>query len=92
MSNQRIQYSVLMVPNMPSAQSYIVLMDFDKCTGLFSNPRDSIFNQIVAVHYPLQTESGAFSANGRFVYICDRLSINQYDLWSSNIRGVNLEW
>lgn len=67
-------------------ESYVVLMDFDRCTGLFSNP-ESIIN-----YYPYlggSSFSGGFSAvfspSVRFLYVCNRLQINQYDLLSSRI-------
>jgi hypothetical protein len=61
--------------------SDVVLMDFDRCTGLFSNP-DSIFNN----QYPTNSNSIsggaglAFSPNGRFLYVSCPSVLNQYDL------------
>ncbi|MBS1686312.1 MAG: T9SS type A sorting domain-containing protein [Bacteroidetes bacterium] len=63
-----------------TTQSRIVIMDFDRCSGLFSNPR-SVFNQVIASNTPRSGAIGlAFSPNNRFLYVCDRLCINQYDL------------
>jgi hypothetical protein len=69
-----------------TTNSYVVLMDFDRCTGEFSI-RDSIIN-----FYPYlggTSWSGgfsvAFSPSGRFLYVCNRLQINQYDLLANRI-------
>jgi hypothetical protein len=61
-------------------------MDFDRCSGLFSNP-DTIFNQGCNPPYSCDGISSIeFSPNGRFVYTTDVYSLNQYDLWASNIQ------
>ena len=62
----------------------ITVMDFDRCTGEFSNP-------ITISHEPKPANiSGtgplAFSPSGRFLYLTDRLDLTQYDLWNSNIQ------
>jgi hypothetical protein len=66
-----------------TANSYVVLMDFDRCMGLFSNP-DSIYNNNVAGSISGGV-SGIFSPSGQYLYICNRLQINQYNLWSTRI-------
>jgi hypothetical protein len=65
----------------------VLVMDFDRCTGEFSNPL-TIFNQ--ACHPPQTSCSGSvaveFSQNNRFVYVSDVINLNQYDLSSSNVQ------
>lgn len=59
----------------------ITVMDFDRCNGEFSNPI------IISNKNPPATGSGGmaeFSPNGRFIYVSDRLYLNQYDLTSAN--------
>jgi hypothetical protein len=56
------------------------VFDFDRCTGLFSNP----------IHIPLQENynpgaRNTFSPNGRFLYVPTFSSIIQYDLQSENV-------
>jgi hypothetical protein len=62
-------------------------MDFDRCTGDFSNPL-VIFNNASTI--PSQHASGAaseeFSPNGRFVYVSTVVNLNQYDLWADTIQ------
>jgi hypothetical protein len=66
---------------------YITVLDFDRCSGSFSNPR-IIFNNISGD--PDTSVTGvvsiAFSPNGRFLYTSARLDINQYDLQGNNIQ------
>lgn len=70
-----------------TALSDIVLMDFDRCTGLFSNPH-SIYNN----QYPTNTNTAsggislAFSPSGRYLYVTCPQELNQYDLSISPIR------
>lgn len=77
-----------------TALSYVVLMDFDRCTGLFSNP-DSLYNNDSndPINNPASGGSNlAFSPNGRFLYVDNPKELNQYDLWSSNIHdSVRIE-
>lgn len=68
-------------------ESYVVLMDFDRCTGLFSNP-DSFYNNdsYDPINNPITGGlSLAFSPNGRFLYVDIPPELNQYDLWSLQI-------
>ena len=62
----------------------ILIMDFDRCTGDFSNP-DTLFNETCL---PPSSCNGAtsleFSTNGRLLYVTNTLVINQYDLSSDN--------
>jgi len=60
------------------------IMDFDRCTGLFSNH----------IHIPIldsaDTGSGAgggiaFSPNSRYLYVSSIMMVYQYDMWASDI-------
>jgi hypothetical protein len=66
--------------------SNIVIMNFDRCTGLFSNP-DSIYNNDTGDIGPPASggNSLTFSPNSRFLYVDIPPNLNQYDLWSPNI-------
>ena len=66
---------------------YITIMDFDRCSGSFANPR-TIFNNVSGDPDTAITGgvSLAFSPSGRFLYVSGRLDLNQYDLWSENIQ------
>ncbi len=57
------------------------LMDFDRCTGLFSN-----WQQMDQVDY-YSTYGCAFSPNGRFVYVTTLDTIYQYDTWANDINA-----
>ena len=67
--------------------SPLVIMDFDRCTGLFSNPI-AIYNN-TSYDPVLNPISGgfslAFSKNNRFLYVSNVLELNQYDLLSMHI-------
>jgi hypothetical protein len=69
-----------------TALSDVVLMDFDRCTGLFSHP-DSIYNDVTdGIGTSASGGFGlAFSPSGRFLYVHNSIELNQYDLWSSRI-------
>lgn len=66
----------------------VLVMDFDRCTGEFSNPI-SIFNNSSTdpVNHPLSgSASVEFSPNGRFVYVTNSNNLTQYDLLEGNIQ------
>ena len=76
-----------------AGESDVVVMDFDRCTGLFSNPESFYNNQ-----YPTNasTASGgvslAFSPSGRYLYVTCPNVLNQYDLSVSPIHdSVRIE-
>jgi outer membrane protein assembly factor BamB len=77
-----------------TAESFLVLMDFDRCSGLFSNP-DSLFNNDSSDPLNRPASGGvniAFSPNGRFLYINNPIELNQYNLWSLHIHdSVRIE-
>jgi hypothetical protein len=74
--------------------SYVVVMDFDRCSGLFSNP-DSIYNNDSSdpIHNPISGGTGlAFSPNSRYLYVDNPIQLNQYDLQSAQIgNGIEIE-
>jgi hypothetical protein len=66
----------------------IVLMDFDRCTGEFSNPTN-IYHSASSdpIHHPMNgCASLEFSPGGRYLYINNLNDLTQYDLASSNIQ------
>ena len=75
-----------------SAIGPLEIMNFDRCTGIFSNP-DSIFIPIDSFWYngtyDFPTTNGGtgccFSANGRFLYFTNSIDIVQYDTWAPNL-------
>ncbi|MEP7263578.1 MAG: T9SS type A sorting domain-containing protein [Bacteroidota bacterium] len=59
------------------------LFDFDRCTGIFSNP----------IYIPLDSDfvkGVAFSPNGQFLYVTNDTCVYQYNMWSSNIDSSKL--
>ena len=77
-----------------SAESKLCLMDFDRCTGTFSNsrtfviPPDTFLSH--GVQYYLLGGGGSviFSPSGRYLYLERQLALYQYDLQSSDIAGT----
>ena len=66
----------------------VTVMDFDRCTGEFSNAV-TIYNNASndPIHNPLSgSASLEFSPIGRFVYVANRTNLTQYDLWAANIQ------
>jgi len=61
----------------------ILVMDFDRCSGEFSNPVN-IFNNASTPNTPVSGGWPEFSSNGRFVYATNSIQINQFDLWQTN--------
>jgi hypothetical protein len=58
--------------------AYIHLYDFDRCTGLLSNPR--------VIFIPIGDFGGiAISPNSRYLYLSMAWTVTQYDLWADNI-------
>jgi hemin uptake protein HemP len=65
----------------------IVVMDFDRCSGLLLNPT-SFFNSnsYDPLNHPYSGAlSAAFSSSGRFLYVNNSIELNQYDLSVSPI-------
>lgn len=68
--------------------SRILVMDFDRCSGEFSNPV-TIYNNSSTdpIHHPISgAASVEFSPNSRFVYVSTSINLTQYDLWSPKIQ------
>ena len=70
----------------------IFLADFDRCTGVLSNPH-VLINDSLNAHSPFDTtlkdnstEGLAFSPNGRFLYVSMATNIVQFDLQAANIQ------
>lgn len=83
----------------------IFLAEFDRCTGVLSNPK--IINvPVEKTHNPFDTtetepitEGLAFSPNGRFLYVSKFYNVQQYDLQDPNpaaawvtVAGVDTTW
>lgn len=63
-----------------SPRGGIYIFDFDRCTGLFSNPRQ------VPPHNPFPTCTGlSFSPNSRFLYESTGTKLYQYDLTETDL-------
>ena len=60
---------------------YLNFFEFDRCTGLLSNPRQVWNNRY---HLGLGV---AFSPNSRFLYDVNISYIYQYDLWATDVLG-----
>jgi hypothetical protein len=58
-----------------------VVLDFDRCSGEFSNPL--VIQNSLADTTILGGMGLAFSPNGRFLYVNTMYLLNQYDLWSA---------
>jgi PKD domain len=59
------------------------IFDFDRCSGLFSNP------ELINFDFDEGYFSGlAASRSSRFVYVSDRLNLYQYDLRSTDIEST----
>jgi hypothetical protein len=64
-----------------NAWSPTVVLDFDRCSGEFSNPlviQNRLSDTTILGGYGL-----SFSPSGRFLYVNTKLLLNQYDLWSA---------
>ena len=66
-----------------------VLFDFDRCTGLFSNPKHLQIYDSADTLSPFA--GGAFSPSGQFLYIGNKHNLYQYDLWSDNIEDSRIQ-
>jgi hypothetical protein len=61
----------------------IDLLDFDRCTGQFSNARE-----VIAPDSLLLALGDAFSPNGRWLYVNTNQNVYQYDTWSTNLNST----
>lgn len=57
------------------------IFDFDRCTGELSN------NISFKLPDSIQSNSCAFSSNGRFLYAATLLNVFQYDMWANDIEA-----
>jgi len=58
------------------------LFDFDRCTGILSNPEHIVINDEADI---AQAAGAAFSPNSRFLYLPSTQKIYQYDMWANEI-------
>lgn len=65
----------------------IQVFDFDRCSGLLSNPR--IYNEPGLD--TVQSINGEISPNGRFLYFNSNVTIYQLDLWNDTLNNQSLE-
>jgi len=74
-----------------TANSLINVFDFDRCTGIFSNPKT--FQSITEKPWnnPYSNNSGcnglSFSPNNRFLYVNSIYTIHQYDIEANDIKA-----
>ncbi|MBK8954750.1 MAG: T9SS type A sorting domain-containing protein [Saprospiraceae bacterium] len=67
-------------------KSEVHLLDFDRCTGRFSNHRVWYYYDPTKLDPPHQPTVGvAIPENSQFMYIISREKVHQYDLWAENI-------
>jgi hypothetical protein len=66
----------------------ILVMDFDRCSGEFSNP--VILNEVAGFFPNQDTIFGCysleFSPSSQFLYVSNPSNLVQYDLWATNIQ------
>lgn len=74
-----------------AAAGYVTVLDFDRCNGEFSNEK-LIYNLADTVNHLSGSSSVEFSPNGRFVYVCDRINLNQYDLNLYTQDSTEIHW
>jgi hypothetical protein len=65
-------------------ESPVLVMDFDRCSGEFSNVLTILNNWIPPFAIVSGSCSVEFSPNNRFLYVCNNINLNQYDLWATN--------
>lgn len=58
----------------------LLMLDFDRCTGLFSNP---VYLDYTVV--PNGSGGVAVSSSGQFLYLTAGDTVHQYDLWAANL-------
>lgn len=64
--------------------NHLLIMDFDRCSGLFSNP---VYIPILDSLHP---RGAAFSPSGRYLYITSQSFVYQYDMYAANIDSSRL--
>ena len=63
---------------------FLDALDFDRCSGTFSNRRQVVFQDTVF------TFGCAVSSNSRYAYVAAFDEIHQYDLWSDDLEGSRI--
>ena len=82
-SPQGDRYAHLGSQTLGAAEDYTIhLYDFDRCTGMLSNPEVLVIEDIAFLGIGL-----AFSENGRFLYVMTVFNVYQYDLAAEDIAG-----
>ncbi|MBL0031612.1 MAG: T9SS type A sorting domain-containing protein [Bacteroidetes bacterium] len=59
--------------------------DFDRCTGNFSNQYNLTINDSDHI-----AGGVAFSSSGRYLYVCNRTHMYQFDTWQSNLDSTKI--
>ena len=71
----------------------VLVMDFDRCSGEFSNPITLFNNDATDSNNSISgCVAEEFSPNGRFVYVSGVVNLNQYDLWADTIQDSTRIW
>ena len=83
------KYANLHLVNSIGTDDYIGVYDFDRCTGMLSNP--NVFTYVDSAW----SGGVAISPNSRYLYVSSFVNVYQYDLWASDIeasRDTVAEW
>ena len=70
------KYAMMLTVDTSTLYNIIDLMDFDRCSGQFSNAREVIVPDSFLLY-----AGCSFSPNSRYLYISDQIEIYQYDTW-----------
>jgi hypothetical protein len=76
------KYAMMLTVDTSTLYNIIDLFDFDRCTGLFSNPREVIVPDSFLLY-----AGCSFSPNSRFLYVSNQIEIYQYDTWDSSMNA-----
>ena len=60
---------------------YLDVYDFDRCTGLLSNPRQ------ITMQDSAWAGGVAISPNSRYLYVSSFVNVYQYDLWAADVEA-----
>jgi hypothetical protein len=61
----------------------LLMLDFDRCTGILSNPVRLDWDSV-----PYGGGGAATSPNSRYLYLSSGRTVQQYDLWASNLAAT----
>lgn len=70
------KYIIQLTVDSAATHNIIDLLDFDRCTGEFSNHRDIVIPDSI-----LLSPGTSFSPNSRYLYVSNQIEIYQYDTW-----------